>query len=305
MSSDYRADVFYSLNPLRPDSPLTASRTLNRAVNSSQAADHGDILGRHNMFVDFDPVRESNTASTPIQKAESLVVAGRVQDYLKSFGFPAPVLTDSGNGNHLVSRLDGAPIASGVIRSILKHLQSQFGSDVIDIDLGVANLARVARLPGTINRKGGACSPASVLSYPDTFTPVPRETLLRVARLGGYSTQQEALDAPEEGETPSVDDMLELICRDYPHELALDTASHEDGSDYFYLSHCPFVGRRHEGSNRKSTFIVIRPTGKVGFQCYAGKCASKGFGALLRLLWRRTGKRPSVPVLTALLDAAS
>ena len=146
---------------------------------------------------------------------------------------------------------------------------------------------------------------SSVLSYPDIFTPVPREALLRVARLGGYSTQQEALDAPEEVETPSVDDMLELICRDYPHELALDTASHEDGSEYFYLAHCPFVGRRHEGSNRKSTFIVIRPNGKVGFHCYAGKCASKGFGALLRLLWKRTGRRPSVPVLVRMLETAS
>jgi hypothetical protein len=70
----------------------------------------------------------------------------------------------------------------------LLGLASKFDTPAAHVDTGVHNAARIARLPGTWNRKGVATPDrphrvAKLLSVPDTFEVLPLEILDRIAGL--------------------------------------------------------------------------------------------------------------------------
>lgn len=139
-------------------------------VGAGSAADHW-ISSRRWFLIDCDPVRPAGTSSTGAEKAAALVRAKQVRDYLRSEGWPDPVLADSGNGYHLLYRVDlpaddtferrdstVVKLANGptteLLRKTLVHLAEQFDDDQVEIDRSVYNASRVCKLYGTWARKG-------------------------------------------------------------------------------------------------------------------------------------------------------
>lgn len=152
--------VWTTLNPI-------ASK---HVVGSGSASDHW-ISSRRWFLVDCDPVRPAGTSSTDAEKAAALARAKQVRDYLRSEGWPDPVLADSGNGYHLLYRIDlpaddvferrdgnTVKLSNGptteVIRKTLQHLADRFDDDQVKVDRSVYNASRVCKLYGTWTRKG-------------------------------------------------------------------------------------------------------------------------------------------------------
>ena len=71
-------------------------------------------------------------------------------------GWPAPVLADSGNGAHLLYRIDlpNDDESRDLVKHCLEVLASVFNDAVAQVDIANFNAARIWKLYGTMSRKG-------------------------------------------------------------------------------------------------------------------------------------------------------
>ncbi len=167
--------VYVTLNPVNP--ALAGSR---RATNLD------DVVRRRWLMVDLDPVRPADVSSTDEEKRESFEVLERVREALRGRGWPDPVTADSGNGYHLLYRID-LPVNDGaLVRRVLRALDREYSTARVKIDRTVFNPGRLVKLYGTVVRKGESTAErphrqACVVQVPQELRVVPRELLEQVA----------------------------------------------------------------------------------------------------------------------------
>jgi hypothetical protein len=138
----HAAGVYYTLNPCRADLDGTAKDR--------------DILSRRWMLVDLDPVRPKDTSATDEEKDAAKGLALVIVTAMSGEGWPSPVIIDSGNGYHLLYRVDlpADKLARQWVKGVLKSLAERFDTDGVKIDRAVHNESRISKLPGTWARKG-------------------------------------------------------------------------------------------------------------------------------------------------------
>jgi hypothetical protein len=124
--------------------------------------------------LDFDPVRPSGISSSDTEHAAALFKAHAVRDAMLGEEWGVPILADSGNGAHLLYRVDLAADDGGLVEKILKALAARFSDDTVKVDTGVFNAARIWKLYGTMSRKGDDTPDrphrmARILDIPDTM----------------------------------------------------------------------------------------------------------------------------------------
>lgn len=117
-----------------------------------------DIHRRRCFFVDFDPERGDEGASTRQEMELTFNRARRAVGYLAQFiPVAALALAMSGNGAHVHVRLDDLDESDEVadlVHEILHGLARRFGDGQIKVDLTVGNPSRYCPAFGTIKRKG-------------------------------------------------------------------------------------------------------------------------------------------------------
>jgi hypothetical protein len=145
--------VYVTLNPLKPDLLARRCNRVDWAQEGELAADK-DVLGRRWLLVDADPVRDSHVSATEEEKAHAHTAVLAVRDDLRGRGWAEPVLADSGNGYHLLYRIDLPADDGGLVKRVLEGLAAKFDTERAKIDKKVFNPARICKLPGTIARKG-------------------------------------------------------------------------------------------------------------------------------------------------------
>jgi hypothetical protein len=137
----HAAGIYYTLNPCRAD-----------LDGPAKAA---DILRRRWLLVDIDPTRPADVSASDTEKAAAAMVAVKVIEDRTGVGWPAPVLIDSGNGYHLLWRVDlpNDKLAQQWLKQALARL-GELESPEAHVDRAVHNAARISKLPGTWARKG-------------------------------------------------------------------------------------------------------------------------------------------------------
>jgi hypothetical protein len=177
--------VYFTLNPVHRD---LLSRVCNRVatLKEGQSTSDKDILGRRWFLIDLDPRRTSGISSTYGEKELAYEVAGRVFRELKQRGWPDPVMCDSGNGFHLLYRVDLPAEDEGLIVRCVKALVAKFGTGNVEIDTTVSNPARICKLYGSWARKGDDTSErphrrARILEIPKSLEPVTADLLEALA----------------------------------------------------------------------------------------------------------------------------
>jgi len=124
---------------------------------------HGDLTKDRDVFsrrwlpVDFDPVRPADTSSTDAEHYAAIARARVTRSSLAvTEGWPEAIVADSGNGAHLLYRVDfpnDGP-SKERIRAALVMIKERFSTETVKIDTSVSNAARIWRLFGTMNCKG-------------------------------------------------------------------------------------------------------------------------------------------------------
>jgi hypothetical protein len=145
--------VYFTLNPLKPELLYRRCNRIEWAEEGELAKDK-DVLRRRWLLVDADPIRDAFVSATEEEKAAALDIARAVREHLAARGWPAPILADSGNGFHLLYRIDLDANDGGLVERILQALAARFNTDRVKIDTKVFNPARICKLPGTWARKG-------------------------------------------------------------------------------------------------------------------------------------------------------
>ncbi|MGV1080772.1 MAG: DNA primase family protein [Candidatus Nanopelagicales bacterium] len=166
--------VYFTLNPASPD--------------SGKPATDKDVLRRRWLLLDVDPVRPSETSATDAEHADALDRADQIKEYLGSRGWPAPITADSGNGAHLLYRVDlpNDAQARDLIKNCLIALASRFDDATVKVDTAVFNASRICRLYGTWARKGQDTPDrphrvSGLVDVPKLVEAVPESALVELA----------------------------------------------------------------------------------------------------------------------------
>ena len=146
--SQYKG-AYFTLNPIA----LPAGAALNPAsLNPARgAAADADIVRRVWLLVDIDPPRAAKTNASEAEKQIAHEQAERVREWLRSQSWPEPWLCDSGNGWHLLYRIElpNDAASAELIKSILAGLKLRFPM----VDSGNFNASRICKLYGSWARK--------------------------------------------------------------------------------------------------------------------------------------------------------
>lgn len=282
--------VYYALNAIRPDAHVGASQvnTFAPRPQRGSGASAAKIAGRSLYLIDCDSVHPQGVMATESEHQAAMDVADRVQTWLTSQGWPEPIKVDSGNGCHLLYRGDGCPADFPCWTFILHRLSERFTTHKVKIDECVYDAARISRLPGGWNRKGEDTPErphrqSHVTSYPSEWVPVGYHLIFDLATDLGMDTDSEV----SVGIKGTEDQVLALI-DEYPDYLSLKESHQSGDNTILTLDECPFVGRPHAGG---PSAIIIHGDGGIGYKCFADSCPGKGFGSLLGLLQRLTGRK--------------
>lgn len=179
------ATGFYcSVNPTNRPKYLSPMRARSNAA---------DIPRRNHLLVDIDGCKSGKTPEDRERlRRESIELAKRISSDLTSEGWTEPVIVHSGNGAQMWYRID-EPAESDLVSRTLKALAAKYDTGELHIDTAVADAGRIARLPGTWNRKADYPSSehrmAKVVSAPEpdpmdgdvSLVAVPHDALVTLA----------------------------------------------------------------------------------------------------------------------------
>lgn len=249
-----------------------------------------DVTRREWLLIDVDPVRPSGSAATSAEMKSSLRVVVDVRSWLMEKGFPEPFVGQSGNGGHLMWRVDlgTEDLETDLIKRCLEALAWRFDSDSALIDQGVFNLSRIWKLPGTVSRKGIATEERpwrlAQLRKIGSDEVVSRELL---EELAGSVDIGEA-NAGDEAELGRLRAWLHA---NWP-ELG-EPKSYLNGTGRRWVfKTCPW----NESHRDRSSYVIRFSSGAIIAGCLHENCMGKGKnGAGKSLGWRRLQKLAKKP----------
>ena len=151
LNRDQNAAVYFTLNEINSD---LLSRCCNREDIGNDTASDADVTRRRWILLDFDPKRIANVSSTDEEKARAFALLIIVRRFLDAAGWPEPIVADSGNGWHLLYRVDLPADDGGIVERILKVLAKRFDTEAVTVDTSVFNAGRICKLYGSVSKKG-------------------------------------------------------------------------------------------------------------------------------------------------------
>lgn len=170
--------VYYTLNPIRPD------------LSARHPTATPDVIHRRLILVDIDTIKaEKNSNATNEEKAHGAKIVDAMLDYLcMALGWPSPLVIDSGNGWHLIFRIDlpANDLSQQIVKGVLVALGNKFDAPGAKVDRAMHNAAKVSKLPGTWARKGPHSEErphrlAKIVYQPETLEVVTVDQLKALA----------------------------------------------------------------------------------------------------------------------------
>lgn len=284
--------VYVTLNPV--DRALLC-RAYNRVVAYARdTTKDADIARRWWLPIDVDPVRPSGISSSEAEHDDALKTALAIRDRLAAKGFPPGILADSGNGGHLLYRIDmpNDGDARDLIAAFLKTLAARFDTATVRVDQKVFNAARIWKCYGSMARKGDPVGDrrhriARMVDVPDDLSPVPPEVIRAVAGAALKASGDNpsgllpGLPSVARGAAPSVDSAADIEAFCAAHNLTITESGPYKGGMRYVLNACPFSAAHSSGDARGSALFVSASGGR-GFKCHHTTCADKKWGDVLR-----------------------
>ena len=177
--------IYFIPNQVNPALLARANNRLRKAPKGESTQDT-DILRRRWLLIDVDALRPSGISATDAEHEAAIDHVRGIFAFLRDEAWPDPIAADSGNGAHLLYRIDLLADDGGLVQRCLQALAQRFDDSAVHIDQSVFNAARIWKLYGTTACKGDDTPDrphrmARILSHPDTITVVPVEKLEALA----------------------------------------------------------------------------------------------------------------------------
>ena len=273
------AAVYVTLNRVDPQ---LLGRYCNRIEEfaSTTTSDH-DVTRRRWLLLDFDPVRPKDTSATDEQLEAARAKSQACLESLHSQGWPEPLRAESGNGIHLLYRLDlpNDEASCDLVKGALAGLAARFDDDAVKVDQSVFNAARIVKLYGTVANKGDHAphTPwrlSGIESAPPHDGEIVIAEQLRALHKQAINGHAAGWHASAQGELATTHsarafDLDAFLDR---HGIAYARDAH-DGRERYRLAACPFNPEHVNGE----AAIFRSPDGTLGFKCQHNSCAGKGW----------------------------
>ena len=238
--------------------------------NPSTTSD-GEIKAYRWLFIDLDPVRPTGISSSDVELEEAKKLMLTVLQYMKELGFPEPVTAMSGNGYHLLYRINVVNDLPGrmLIEKCLKNLSAMFDTDRVRIDTTNSNPSRICKLHGTLAQKGRNTKErphrmSGIAHVPEWIETTDREVLQKLA--DELPDEQPQRNTFRRGYTSKPDDfdLLDFLSRNGIRY----TEQSGDRSKIYRLDECPFDHSHRNGDAK----IFHYPDGAIAFKCHHNSC---------------------------------
>jgi hypothetical protein len=210
----------------------------------------------------------------------AIAKAREVREFLRDFGFPEPVLADSGNGGHLLYRIDlpSDNASRDLLKRTLHALALLFDDANTTIDKTPFNAARIWKLYGTVARKGDNIFErphrlARVLEAPALVGLVSPDQVREVAAL---SDRLETPPSDKGGYSGPLFDLARWIAE---HGIEVARESTWAAGQRWILRHCLF-DPTHSGT---SAAILRLANGAIVYRCQHNSCADRRWKDVRRL----------------------
>ncbi len=290
-SLPYAKGTYITLNPVKPDYLATACNRVRGAKTGAATSDDG-ILRRRWLCVDLDAVRKpTDISSTDAEHDHAIAIARRVREELRQAGWPEPILADSGNGGHLLYRIDLPTDDGGLVERVLDALALRHNSALTVVDQTLFNPSRVCKLYGTWVHKGDDVPSrphrmAKVLEWPAELLIVPQELLEALTATLPAEPAQPVRTARQGAYTGEPFDIQSWIDRHVPEAEPGVAWQHKGGSGTrWILPACPW----NPSHTNRSAYIVQFKSGAIEAGCHHNSCRGRTWHDLRDLLepgWR-------------------
>lgn len=274
-------NIYFVFNELKD--ALNGMPQYNKMIKGAKAVSDSGIKYRRWLLVDFDPIREGDVkdiASTDEEMGYSHDVAVEARKFMRGLGFTSPVVCKSGNGYHLLFRVDNIPCnneTNEVCKNVLKYIAKRFSDDKVDCDVKVFNAARITKFYGTMSHKGGNTPQrphrkSEIVVIPGEIIPTPYKVLEYVSKL---------LKTSENGENPNTGSYQGYGSNGGQHKTfnldeflssngisILKDITLSDGTRKIVLKECPF-----NPEHGKDSAIFVAPNGAITFTCFHQSCS--------------------------------
>ena len=243
------AGIYVIMNPCDP-ALLARSPNMVTDFLEPTTSDH-DILSRRWLLIDLDPKRPAGISATDSEREAAGEMALQVRDWLASLGWPSPALASSGNGWHLLFRVDlpNDAESTAIVKSILEAVgawvdRQEGDGPRIDVDQAVWNASRICRLYGTTARKGHSTAdrPHRVSELVEVPEPVEIVAIDRLQAVAAMTPKAESASSPSNhngnGDFSRLDVPRWLAARG----VKFSTKDRKDsrGRTVYLLEECPF-----------------------------------------------------------------
>ena len=265
------AQVYFVLNQI-DDACYGRAQCEILARKPKQTTTDHDIVRRKWVLIDFDPVRPAGVNSTAEELAKAHEKAVEVYKELKAHGFMEPVVAMSGNGYHLLYRIDmpNDTASAQLVQTFLTTLAMKFGDGSVDVDEKVFNAGRICKLYGTMARKG-ANNPdrpwrkSEIIRVPENIAVTDKD--LFASYISRNKVNMEPVNRSFNGnhERFTLEGFLSK------HGIRVHKEIRTPTRTTYRLEECPFDSSHKNGD----AALFESSDGKVGFHCFHNSCSGK------------------------------
>lgn len=260
-------NVYVTLHQI--NSALFSRQQSNHFVAGANSTQDHEVSGYKWLFIDLDPERPAGISSSDEELKKSFELAKKIYLFLKNYGFEEPVKAVSGNGAHLLYRINLKQTEENeeLIGNCLKALSMLFDTDDIKVDTSNFNPSRVCKLYGTLAQKGSNTDErphrfSRIIGNVQEVKPTDRDYLLKL--VGELPKDEQEKPSSWNNYKPS-----EFDIEDWMHRYGLRyVAKSYMGGTKYILDECPF------DSNHKApdSMITKSASGAIGFRCLHKHC---------------------------------
>lgn len=310
--------IYVTMNPVLPALMGRAQNRLIAAGKRSPTTSDDDIVSRKTLLIDADPFRPAEIASTQDEMEAAIAKRDEVAAWLYSQGFPPFYNANSGNGAHLVGRIDlpNNEVAKLLVNDFLECLNWKFGAVPSDsseakrafaqglinvgIDTTVFNASRITKLYGSAARKGDNTDDRPHRRAQFTYTPeqsevIPTELLERIAQeyrdhKAGQEREKQRGRKPlgTNVHKPAADwsatvESVEQWFRDHGVTLGSRETYTKNGYQYKWDVDCIMSSAHNDGA-----CVMWGDAKGLGYKCHHNGCKGLGWADVRNLIAPKT-----------------
>ena len=273
--------IYHTINPVDPALLERAPNRLREKVGKGGCTEDKNIICRRWLPVDVDFKRSPAKSNANEDELKAAMALGKqIRVHLETeLEWPASVKVASGNGAHLLYRIDLPKDDSSrsLCERVLKELAAHYGDPAgAHVDTSVHNAARIMKVPGTMVRKGPSSEErpyrrSRILGAPEDVACVLQSTLEAFAppeqRVPLLTPAQQSAAGNGNGlKAWTVKDVEDRLAA-WGREVRNHTIK-SGGVDVWELKVCP-LNPEHD---RGEPYVLRRENGAMAAGCHHESC---------------------------------